>query len=196
MSSARVGCAVLSAGMSTRLGRPKPLLAWRGTTLVRHLASEALASRSNAVALVLGAHRADVASAVEELPIALLDNPDFASGLASSVRRAARWAIHASFDGLLVMTVDQPFVTARHLDALIDAHRDWRGPVCSAYQGVRGVPALFPKSVLDALVRLDGDTGARALLRAHPDAAVIDFPEGAFDIDHPSDVERAATLAR
>ena len=54
-----------------------------------------------------------------------------------------------------------------------------------------GVPALFHRDCFNALLSLPDDSGAKRLIDADPTrVAWIAFPEGAFDIDTPADVER------
>jgi molybdenum cofactor cytidylyltransferase len=89
-----------------------------------------------------------------------------------------------------------PTVTVEHLQSLLatsglGAHR-----VASAYTGtdgppergpVRGIPAVLPRADWPALAVLDGDQGARALLR-DADTITVSLPNGQYDLDTPSDV--------
>jgi molybdenum cofactor cytidylyltransferase len=85
---------------------------------------------------------------------------------------------------------DQPRVKSQHLQKLIsffDGHR----PVCSYYQQSVGVPAIFPKVNFDALAKLSGDKGAKALLQGMADDMLrLPLPEASFDIDRPGDLAR------
>ena len=173
--------AVLAAGASVRLGRPKQLVAIDGEPLVRRAARLALASRCTEVAVVLGAHAEEIAPALDGLGVNVLDNPLWPEGMGSSVRAAVDWALGECAQALLLVVCDHPRLTTAHLDALI-AHG---GRVGSLYGGVVGVPALFPQVDFAALTMLRGDRGARTLLG---DARSIAWPDGVFDIDTEADL--------
>jgi CTP:molybdopterin cytidylyltransferase MocA len=94
-------------------------------------------------------------------------------------------------DAALVMLVDQPNVDAAALRRLLAA---WRRrpalPAAALYAGRAGVPAIFPRRAWPALLALDGDAGARAVLRAAADVSLVAMPEAELDVDTPRDLER------
>ncbi len=179
-----IGAAVLAAGASRRLGRPKQLLGYRGTTLLRAVAGEICESRCDRVAVVLGAHAGWIAPTLAGLPVAQVANVLWSEGIASSIRCAAGWAMRAACDALVLAVCDQPRLTAAHVDALIAAHHETGGAVASCYGDRPGVPAIFPARDYPRLCALTGDEGARRLLRA---AHQVDWPDGAHDVDTPGD---------
>ena len=179
----RVVGAILAAGASTRLGSPKQLLDLDGEPMLRRIARVALASRCARIAVVLGAHADRIAPALDGLDGDIVRNPDWSHGMSTSVRAAVTWAGDA--DGLLLMVCDQPRLGATHLDVMIDTF-DGRA-VASAYGGTVGVPAIVSRSMFGAAAALEGDRGARALLR---DAIAIEWPDGAIDVDQATDMPR------
>src|SRR3954471_18837758 len=104
--SARVGCAILAAGASTRLGYPKQLALHRGVPLVRWAALCATRSLAHETALVVGAHAAAVSEAVSDLSLSVLENPDWSEGMASSIRTAVTWSERQGHAGLLLILCD------------------------------------------------------------------------------------------
>jgi CTP:molybdopterin cytidylyltransferase MocA len=182
-----IAAALLAAGASRRLSRPKQLLPCRGAPLVRAVASELSATCCDRVVVVLGAHAGVVAPALAGLPIALEVNVLWSEGIASSIRCAVAWALRAGCDRLALVACDQPRLRAAHVDALIALHRTCAGIVASRYAGVAGTPAVFGASDFPSLVALAGDSGARHLLAS---ARTIDWPAGAYDVDTPEDVAR------
>jgi CTP:molybdopterin cytidylyltransferase MocA len=186
-----VACAILAAGASRRLGRPKQLLnVASDQPLIRHIASIALSSRADAVAVVLGAHAGAIAAALAGLPaVELIRIADWPEGMSASVRAAATWAAAQGWGALLLAVSDQARLTARHLDDLIDASEQGRLLAASYYGGVRGVPAVIPGAHYGALQRLTGDQGARALLRSgqHP-VVEIGWDAGLEDLDEVGDL--------
>lgn len=178
----RVAAVVLAAGFSRRLGRPKQELVLRGETLLQHAVRMAEDARLAPVIVVVQAQRQST-----NLPAGaqVVINGDAAEGMASSVRHGVAAAQQAGATGVVVLTCDQPLLTAEHLEALCaEPHR----MTASAYAGRRGVPAYFPNAAFDALLQLRGDEGARTLLRG---AATVVNEALALDIDTEEDLQRA-----
>jgi molybdenum cofactor cytidylyltransferase len=112
-------------------------------------------------------------------------NYDWNAGMGSSIRCGVMAG--GDVDGMVVMTCDMPAVTAGHLRLLIES-----GVVtASGYAGRRGVPAYFPAEAFSELLRLQGEGGAREMLRH---AAVVELALGEVDVDSLEDVERARAL--
>ena len=180
--------AILAAGGSSRLGQPKQLVQWRGTSLLQHAVDTATAVAPR-VLLTLGAD-ADALWRTLRAPPSLerIDVPDYRDGMSASLRAAATSAdTELTVRRLLVMLVDQYTVDdawLRGLLALADAHP--QRMVASRYDGLRGVPAVFPRSAFSALTALHGDQGARALLRDEPDPIDFIAPHTPGDVDTPA----------
>jgi molybdenum cofactor cytidylyltransferase len=104
------------------------------------------------------------------------------AGLAA-VPRTARAA--------LVLLVDQPRVDAAAITRIVTAWRLRPGvPAAARYDERVGVPAVLPRRYWPALMALQGDQDARALLRGGAAPTLVDMPEAALDIDTPADVEK------
>ena len=179
----RLGCAILAASASRRLGCPKQLLPFQGNELVRHLTLEALFSQANEAAVIVGAHAEHVAAAVAGLPATCIVNLDWREGIASSIRCAAHWANRQHLDALILVLCDQPYLEASHLDRLAAEHATGANIVASRYRGVIGVPALFASTAFNLLFTLKGDAGVETLLRRRPSIPSIEWPAGEVDID-------------
>jgi CTP:molybdopterin cytidylyltransferase MocA len=184
--TARVGCAVLAAGGSRRLGYPKQLLLAGGEPLVRRAAMAALAAANAGSAVIVGAEAARVSRALGDLRLTLLHNLSWELGVASSIRLAANWARASALDGLLLTVCDQPRLDARHLQQLVAKFVAKDVAVASFYSGVRAVPALFPRRLFDALAKLEGDVGASGILRKEGIVSLVPWPEGELDVDTPA----------
>ena len=186
-----VGCAVLAAGGSRRLGRPKQLVTVGGVPLVRRVAAEACASRCRPVAVVLGASAERVGPCLDGLPVEHVLAPDWEDGMSASIRAAVAWARSRELDALLLALGDQPALLATHLDRLLAVHEAGASRVGSRYGEVVAAPALFGRGDFDRLAQLTGDRGAAPLLRT-PDTVALDWPDGELDIDTDDDVARLA----
>jgi CTP:molybdopterin cytidylyltransferase MocA len=108
--------------------------------------------------------------------------------MGSSVRVAAGWASDAALDALMLVLVDQLRLSSGHLDALRVASDQGRHIAASAYQGVLGVPAIFPRRFFPALQALTGDSGARQLLRGDSPVTAVNWPDGIYDLDQAADL--------
>jgi CTP:molybdopterin cytidylyltransferase MocA len=184
---------LLAAGGSRRLGRPKQLVR-RG---LRPLLLHALAAARGApvadqdVVVVLGAEALRLRALLRRHAprVRITANARWATGLASSLR-AGLDAIPRGAAAAIVLLVDQPNVDAAALRRLVAA---WRRrphlPTAAHYLGRAGVPAILPRRAWRALRELDGDAGARALLRG-AEVTLVAMPEAAFDVDTPADLAR------
>ena len=174
---------VLAAGGSARLGESKQLVMVGGETLVDRAVRAAREAGCEPVVVVLGAEAERIRERCNLTGSVVVVNEAWEEGMASSIRVGVDAAGGA--DGVLLMTCDQPAVTAVHLLAVMAA-----GEVtASAYAGRRGVPAYFPASSFPALLALRGDVGARELLL---EAATVDLVGGDLDVD--TDAERDAAV--
>ncbi|HEX5324266.1 MAG TPA: nucleotidyltransferase family protein [Capsulimonadaceae bacterium] len=192
---ARIAVVLLAAGGSTRLGRPKQLLPYNGSTLLRHAVETALAAKLGPVVLVLGAQAEACREAVAGLPVAIVVNAQWDAGMGGSIAAGVAALTRdpgQTPDAAILMLCDQPGVTPEHLNRLAAAFRAGDAPiVASAYGGSAGVPALFSRRLFPDLMALNPAQGAKALIARHGErVARVDFPEGALDIDTPADYER------
>jgi molybdenum cofactor cytidylyltransferase len=191
-----VAAIVLAAGRSTRMGGPNKLLAeLDGKKLVRIVAEQALASKASEVIVVTG-HQAElVEQALTGLKLKFVRNPDFAGGLASSVKSGIA-AVPDNADGAVICLGDMPLISAQLIDRLIDTFAPDRGHLIAVpvSEGRRGNPVLWSRRFFTELMTLDGDIGARHLIAKHAEA-VAEVPvegDSAFlDIDTPAALEAA-----
>ncbi len=191
-----VAAIVLAAGRSTRMGGPNKLLAeLNGKKLVRIVAEQALASKASEVIVVTG-HQAElVEQALAGLKVQFVRNPDFAGGLASSVK-AGIAAVSDKADGAIVCLGDMPLIDAQLIDRLIDAFEPDRGHLITVpvAEGRRGNPVLWSRRFFRELMTLDGDIGARHLIARHAEAVTevpVEGDSAFFDIDTPQGLEAA-----
>lgn len=189
-----IGLLILAAGASTRLGHPKQLLPYQGKPLIQQMADVAIAAGCQPVGVVLGAAADRIEPHVAHLNLHLIRNPHWPTGMASSIQCGLReLLIHApDLAAIVLMVCDQPLISAPLIQQLIASYHHSKQPIVAAeYAGILGVPALFDKAFFPALAALQGDRGARPLIRQHRDQCLgIPFAEGAIDLDTPQDVER------
>lgn len=187
---------VLAAGAGRRFGGPKALVRLGGQLLVERVCGTLADGGCAPVVVVLGA-RADDIRAAADLPDTV-DNPDWTEGMGSSLR-VGLGALPVDAGAVVVALVDQPLVGAEAVRRLSAA---WRGGAVAAvasYDGRPRNPVLLDRSVfVDVAASAQGDVGARAWLRTHPDV-VVTVPCGdtgtARDIDTPDDLAAVEALS-
>jgi molybdenum cofactor cytidylyltransferase len=185
------GAIVLAAGLSQRLGQPKQQLRYQGQTLEEHAVALAAATRPAELLLVRAGTDGSPLPALPQPPappLQLVIAPAGGMGRSLAAAVASSQLVGA---GWLVLLVDQPGLDEAHLEALLRLWRtDPSRAVASAYADTCGVPAILPYSWRQWLLQLDGDQGARALLRAEPELRSISAPVLAQDLDEAEDLQR------
>ncbi|WP_299809272.1 molybdopterin-binding/glycosyltransferase family 2 protein [uncultured Roseibium sp.] len=192
---AKIAALVLAAGKSSRMGGPNKLLAeLDGKPLVRHVAEAATGAGLSQVVLVTG-HLADaVGGAVSDLSLEVAHNPDFADGMAASIRTGMN-ALSPDTDAVIILLGDMPRIDTGILQRLIAAYRqnDTGLIVTATADGKRGNPVLWDKSFFEALKSLSGDVGARHIIADNPDfVREVEIGMAArLDLDTPEALRKA-----
>lgn len=169
VSMSRIGAIVLAAGTASRMGTQKLLLPLGDRPLVRYVVEAACRSAAEPVVVVLGHMADEVARALPEGRSRAVINPDFGSGMASSLR-AGLLALPQSVAGAVVMLGDEPLVEAHTVDAVLSAAA-WAPDQIhiATYAGRRGHPAYFPARLFPELAAIGGDEGGRSVISRHAD---------------------------
>lgn len=184
---------LLAAGGGRRLGgRPKALLTHRGRPLVEHAAGVLRAAGCRRVHVVLGARADEVRRRAALDGCVLVDNPDWAEGMGSSLRAGLASLAGTGARAALVSLVDQPGIGPAAVARVLGAYEDDGSLAAACYDGVRGHPVLFGAAHwADIEGTATGDRGARAYLRAHEDRIRLvecaDVAES-YDIDTEADL--------
>jgi molybdenum cofactor cytidylyltransferase len=186
-----VGAIILAAGGSTRFGRPKQLIAFRGEPLVRLAARVAAEAGCSPIVVVAGEIVSAIRSELETTTALVVENGEWQRGLGTSIR-AGVGQLGDTVAAALLMTCDQPLVTSSVLTELIAARQKTGKPIiASSYANTLGIPALFDRSFFDALLTLPDNSGAKSLIEARrEETASVSFEDGAIDIDTAEDFER------
>ena len=184
---------VTAAGASTRMGRPKARLSWRGATFVRHAVAQAEAAGVVACVVVQGA------TSLDDLDLGtarLVDHPGWEAGPLSTLQAGLAAMSPPSSAGVLVLTVDRPHVQPQTVRALAacfaaDATRVWQPQL----QGRHGHPIVYPADLVRRLSALPPHATARDVVHAadvRPRRAFMDTDDPAVvdNIDRPEDYDR------
>jgi molybdenum cofactor cytidylyltransferase len=185
-----VSAVVLAAGASTRMGRHKLLLPLGNEPLVRCTVRQVAGAGFDDVLVVVGFEHEQVAQALDGLPVRVVVNREYETGMGSSFRTAVD-AVGQSSAAMFALA-DQPFVTAADYRRLLDTWSQHApGIVSVRYGSVTAPPHLFAAEFFPELAQLEH--GARPVLQRHPERTIVlQFPpELLLDVDTPEDYERA-----
>ena len=174
------------------MGRLKQVLPYRGQTLVAHAVQQALDAAFSPIIVVVGAEAELVVAAVDSLPVEIVRNDVWESGMGSSIVAGMRYLEVSNPSAVAILLGDQPLVATPHLRAM-SALLDSSKIVAAAYNGTLGVPALFRRELFTRLASLAPQAGARHLLRnSSYEITAYPLPEAAVDIDTPEDLQALA----
>ena len=171
-------------------GRDKLLERIDGTPLIRRVADVAWASTASEIVIVLGADAEARFAALEALPFRIAKNPEWQSGMASSIRSGIG-SLDGGVDAAIIMLGDMPDIQSELINKMIEAFDPERGidivrPV--SVSGPVGNPVLFGRRHFPTLSALSGDTGAKSVI-ASSQESVLDFPTAddsiLVDLDTP-----------
>jgi molybdenum cofactor cytidylyltransferase len=160
---------ILSAGESSRMGRPKALLPIGGQKFIERIVGVLAQSRAGRIIVVLGHHADEMRRQIEHLPIDIVVNPDYKSGQLSSLQAAIRHIQNDDrCDGMLVHLVDHPFIDAVLVDAMIERFYETKKLiVVPRHKEKRGHPVIFSRDLFEELLSAPADQGAKAVVNAH-----------------------------
>ena len=194
IGSTKIACVILSAGMSKRFGGTKQLAKMKGgITLIQNALNVANQSDSDYVFLILGHSASRILEGTSVGRAQVVLNKEFRKGLSSSLKSAIS-NLPPDCSGALFMVADQPFVNTKILNDMIEAFRAHSESriVALAFNGSPRNPVLISKGVFPELLSLEGDVGAREIVRRHSkEALLINIKESRifFDIDTRADLE-------
>lgn len=191
----RIGGIVLAAGGSSRLGRPKQLLLWRGKPLVCTVAQTALSAGLSPVVIVTGSQGEEVRRALEYLPVSFTHNPQWETGQSSSVK-AGLEALPEQVGGAVFLLSDQPQIPEALIRSLVEVHAQTLSPVVAPkVDGQRGNPVLFDRDTFADFRTLEGDAGGRRLFSRHQ-VTCLDWydREVLLDVDTAEDYQKLLRL--
>lgn len=185
----KVAGIILAAGAATRFGSPKILTRWGETSFLRHIAEQALAADLDPVIVVLGAVIKSANANLAGLPLRIVINRFWSRGQSSSIQAGLR-ALNPK-KPVIFLLADQPQVTQTLLRSLAEEYqRSNQAIIAPLVQGRRGNPVLFAPSTFEALNRIEGDQGGRAIFTQFPIHWLEWHDENVLvDIDTPEDLK-------
>jgi molybdenum cofactor cytidylyltransferase len=181
---------VLSAGESSRMGRPKALLPIDGQTFIERIVAALKQTKVAKIIVILGHNARELEAKISHLPVQILINTDYKQGQLSSLQLAVRdLQADADCDGMLVHLVDHPYLAPALVQEMIRRFYETKKRIIvPRYHGKRGHPVIFSNTLFGELLSAPMAEGAKAVVNAHRDETLeIDTQEEgiAVDIDTP-----------
>jgi len=187
----KTGIIILAAGSSSRLGRPKQLLDYKGKTLLQTVINEALETSCRPVITVLGANAKEIASQHQHDQVNFVINESWENGMASSIVAGLSAMIknNSEIESIIIAVADQAFIKMSNFNNLIEKQKETgKNIIASAYAETIGTPVLFKKRYFEALLSFKGTEGAKNILKQYPyDLETVVFEHGEIDIDTETD---------
>ncbi len=190
---------VLAAGRSRRMGRPKPLLRFRGASFLERAVGALRGGGCGEVVVVVVAAPPDdpaaaaIAEAAEGAGARVVVSPRPDAEQVDSLR-AGLAALPPEAAAAVVLPADVPGVDAAAVRAVVEAFRARGAPVVRAvHAGEHGHPVLFARRVFADLFADPLPEGARSVVRAYAaelEEVEVDAPALLLDVDTPDDYRR------
>ena len=185
---------ILAAGGSSRFGKIKQLVHFRGKTLLQHAIEQATEAGGEPVVVVTGANSNEISKQINNEKTDIVFNKDWEQGMASGIVTGLKKAVALKnkIEAAIIAVCDQPFISSSLFQQLYHKQiKSAKDIVACTYADTIGTPALFTHKYFDVLMSLKGDEGAKKLLKRYSnDVAAVDFPDGYIDIDTKEDYER------
>lgn len=164
----RLATLVLAAGMSSRMGRDKQTLSCGELNFIEKTVS---LYRSFGELIVVLGHNFDEIVAQSSLEgVQIIENPHYREGMGTSLVAGVKALEKRTLDGIWITFCDMPHLKPKTLEKLYQfLATNLNRVVLPSYEGRRGHPAYIPADLFSELLCVQGDVGARDVLRKHED---------------------------
>jgi len=195
------GVVILGAGASSRMGRPKLLLPWNGTTVVGQLVAQWRQLGTGQIAVVMRPGDAELGAELDRLELPKADriqNPQPERGMFSSIVCSANWdGWRTEITNWAIVLGDQPHLQLETLRSLLKFAAQNREAICQPMFGGRTKhPVILPSAAWESLKDSRADT-LKSFLNLAPCPSVqcgINDPGLTLDLDTPEDYKRLQAL--
>lgn len=180
---------VLAAGTSSRLGRPKQLVEIGNSNLLSHTIDAASSTPNADVHIILGAYSTEILDEIKiDHPVHI--NPNWAKGMGNTIAFGISQIKCFEYQAVILTVCDQPYLEATHFEQLVHLYEnDSKDIIVSKYRSGNGPPSLFSAQHFDQLGSLEGDLGAKSVVKNNlENVGFIDFKRGNIDIDQEEDL--------
>ena len=197
MTESRLGIIILAAGEARRFGACKQLALFHTNPLLQHVIDAAIPLQPTRLVVMTGKYNEAIATANDEGVLSgaeLIYNPDWSSGMSSSIRLGCE-LLSDDCNQLLVLLADQVLISTRELETLIAQAVDG-GSACAGFSETVGPPAVFSRAWYPDLMTLNAENGAKKLLTdPAKQVAIVPIKSAGWDIDSKDDLERLSDVS-
>ncbi len=195
MSDLQIGAVILGAGLSSRMGAPKLLLSWGGSTVIGTIIRNIQLAGVQTIVLVTGASHAGLADELQNEAVSLVHNPDFTNGsMVTSLQVGLRQLKLLGMDSALLALGDQPQMQTEVTQKVLVAGREHPGKlILPSYQMKRGHPWMIPGSLWEKIHKLHPGQTMRDFVRSQEENihyVLVETPSIFADLDTPEDYQR------
>lgn len=158
---------ILASGFSRRMDNDKLLLEIEGIPLVERVLKAAKSSQVTELVLIY--QRDEIKEIAKKHGIKVIHNPNADEGQSAAVKLGVK-SSHPDADGFIFFVGDQPYLNPSTINKLVDEfQKEKNSIVVPLYNGKRGNPVIFPSTLKEDLLRLDGDCGGRKIIECMED---------------------------
>jgi len=185
---------ILAAGESKRMGTPKMLLPFNGSTMIENVISNVSHSKVDRILVILGSSACDIEKLIRTKSVNYCYNENYRDGMLSSVRCGLS-NIPPGFRAVMIFQGDQPLITPSTSDSVIDSYNlSGKGIVIPVFHNKRGHPVLIDKKYYNEIEKLSSSVGLRSLSYTFPrdvQEVAVNDPGILRDFDTYQQYERA-----
>jgi molybdenum cofactor cytidylyltransferase len=188
----KTGIIILAAGNSTRMGEPKQLMMYKNKTFLQHIIGEAKNALLDPVICITGYKENLITKSISGMGVSVVYNMYWPEGMGSGISAGIKQLLLSDVDSVVLAVSDQPYVSADLFRTMTEwKDKSGKGIVACTYAGTLGTPVLFTKDYFDRLQSLNGNNGAKNIVKINlPDVCPVEFEKGSVDIDTKQDYKK------
>ncbi|HVV70921.1 MAG TPA: nucleotidyltransferase family protein [Verrucomicrobiae bacterium] len=196
----KLAAMILGAGRSRRMGRPKLLLPWAGTTVLGHLLKVWRGLEAEPICVVVAADDHVLSTELDRLGVPQAHrilNPSPETGMFGSVQCAAGWAVgfRSPITHIALILGDQPHLKVDSLSGLLRFSEAHLHQVCQpSYRGHKRHPVIVPRCCFEELAGSSAQTLKEFLADCDIGILPCDDPGLDLDLDTPLDYQKLLLL--
>jgi|LGVF01.2.fsa_nt_gb CTP:molybdopterin cytidylyltransferase MocA/broad specificity phosphatase PhoE len=188
----KYGIIILAAGFSSRMGDFKALLKFGNKSSISMVIDSAKLANIKDVIVVTGHRAGDLREILKDKSVKEVFNENYEKGMFSSIQ-AGVTALDSDTDGFFILPVDYPLIPSIVLmELMTHFNENSEAFYVPCFKGKKGHPPLFPKKIVEEIIRSNGNEGLKSITRAHEDEMIkIDFniESVVMDMDNQNDYQ-------
>ncbi|MEA5077360.1 MAG: nucleotidyltransferase family protein [Anaerolineaceae bacterium] len=190
----KIGCILLAAGKSSRMGQSKIVLPWGRSTVISTILNAYLLAKVNEIVVVTGGYKEHVEKEISHFPVKIAFNHDFENGeMADSVKTGLK-QLTPDCSAVFIALGDQPKISVQDLIGMIELNLSYPDAlIIPSYAMRRGHPWLVPQYMFQELAEMNSPRTLRDFINAHEKEILyylVKESDILTDLDTPEDYLR------